>query len=172
MVINKALYGLKTSGKRYHERFADTVRNDGFTPCRAHTDVWIRRNGKVYEYIAVYVDDLLLIMKNPREYLDILVNVHKYKLKGDEPLSFNLGCDFGRDPDGTLYYKPKKYIQKMVSTYEKMFPGETLKKQSSPLPSGDHPELDETDFLDEEGIAKYMSMIGAAQWLVTFGRLM
>ena len=113
---------------------------------------------------------LLLIMKNPREYLDRLVNVHKYKLKGDEPLSFHLGCDFGRDPDGTLYYKPKKYIQKMVSTYEKMFPGETLRKQSSPLQSADHPELDETDFLDEEGIAKYMSMVGATQWLVTLGR--
>ena len=109
-------------------------------------------------------------MKNPREYLDRLVNVHKFKLKGDEPLSFHLGCDFGRDPDDTLYYKPKKYIQKMVSTYEKMFPGETLKKQSCPLQSGDHPELVETDFLDEEGIAKYMSMVGATQWLVTLGR--
>ena len=80
MVINKALYGLKTSGKRYHERFADTMRNDGFTLCRADTDVWMRRNGNVYEYVAVYVDDLLLIMKNPREYLDRLVNVHKYHL--------------------------------------------------------------------------------------------
>ena len=81
MVINKALYGLKTSGKRYHERFADTMCNDGFTPCRADKDVWMRRNGNVYEYIDVYVDDLLLIMKNPKEYLDRLVHVHKYKLK-------------------------------------------------------------------------------------------
>ena len=59
----------------------------------------------------------------------------------------------------------------MVSTYEKMFPGETLKKQSSPLQSADHPELDETGFLDEEGTAKYMSMVGAAQWLVILGRI-
>ena len=49
MVINKALYGLKTSGKRYNERFADTMRSDGFSPCRADTDVWMRRNGNVYE---------------------------------------------------------------------------------------------------------------------------
>ena len=38
----------------------------------------------------------------------------------------------------------------MLSTYECMFPGETLKKQSSPMPKGDHPELDDSEFVSEE----------------------
>ena len=33
-VINKALYGLKTSGKRWHERFTDVLRDMGFHPAR------------------------------------------------------------------------------------------------------------------------------------------
>ena len=51
-----------------------------------------------------------------------------------------------------------------------MFPGETLKKQSSPILTVDHPELDNLEFISEEDKAKDMSMIGTAQLLVTLGR--
>ena len=110
-------------------------------------------------------------MKDPRSFLDCLIQLlPKYVLKGDKPLSFHLGCDFGHDPDGTCYYQPKKYISKILSTYEHMFPGETLKKQSSPIFKEDHAELHDLEFVSEEENAKYMSMISTAQWLVTFGR--
>ena len=92
-------------------------------------------------------------------------------LKGDEPLSFHLACDFGCDPNGTCYYQPEKYISILLSTYEHIFPGELLKKQSSTILKGDHPELDDSEFISEEDKAKYMSMIRTAQWLVTLGRI-
>jgi hypothetical protein len=41
----------------------------------------MRKNGKIYEYIAVYVDALAIAMKNPKEFTDILENKHKYKPK-------------------------------------------------------------------------------------------
>ena len=47
----------------------------------------------------------------------------------------------------------------MLSTYESMFPGETLKKQSSPILKGNHPELDDLEFVSEEDKTKYMSII-------------
>ena len=89
-------------------------------------------------------------MKDPRSFLDCLIEVHKSKLKGDKPLSYHLCCDFSHDPDGKCYYQPKKYISKMLSTYECMSPGETLKKQSSPILKGEHPELDDSEFVSEE----------------------
>ena len=64
LIIVRALYGLKTSGARWHDRFADTLRNEGFTPCKADSDVWMRKTTGIieshhlYEYICVYVDDL------------------------------------------------------------------------------------------------------------------
>ena len=109
-------------------------------------------------------------MKDPRSFLDCLIKVHKYELKGDEPLSYDLGCDFGHDPDGTHYYQPKKYISKMLSTHENMFPGETLQKQSSPILKGDHLELDNSEFASEEEKVKYTSMVNTAQRLATLGR--
>ena len=130
----------------------------------------MRHSGESYEYVAVYVDDLLCAMKDRSSFLDCLIQVHKYNLKGDEPLLFHLGCDFGCDADGTCYYQPKKYKSKMFSTYECMFPGESLKKQSSPILKGDHPEFDDSDFVSEEDKAKYLSMINTTQCLVTLGR--
>ena len=41
----------------------------------------------------------------------------------------------------------------------------------SPLPPGDHPELDTSEFLDVEGIQIYQSLIGQLQWIITIGRL-
>ena len=65
LVIDKALYGLRTSGARWHDRFSDCLRDLGFRPCKAEPDIWLRRNGKIYEYVAVYVDDLAFAMKDP-----------------------------------------------------------------------------------------------------------
>lgn len=42
LVFNKALYGLKSSGLRWHKRFANTLREMGFTPSRADNDIWMR----------------------------------------------------------------------------------------------------------------------------------
>jgi hypothetical protein len=41
----KALYGLLTSGLCWHERFAKCLPNEGFSPCKAEPDIWMRLNG-------------------------------------------------------------------------------------------------------------------------------
>ena len=169
LLIDRALYGLKTSGARWHDRFADTLRGEGFVPCKADTDVWMRKADDVYEYISVYVDDLAMAMKDPATFCELLKKKHGYKLKGDGDLKYHLGCDFERDPDGTFYYGPFKYVEKMLDTYERLF-GEKPKGYSSPLEKNDHPELDLSPEMDDDGRAKYMSLIGQCQWLISLGR--
>lgn len=172
LVIQKALYGLRTSGLRWHERFADCLRTEGFTPCKAEPDIWMRPNGDVYEYIAVYVDDLAIAMVRPKEFTQLLIDKYKFKLKGTGPISFHLGCDFVRDDDGVLCLKPRKYIDRMVATYEQMF-GEkpSMKGCSSPLEKNDHPELDDSDLCDAEEVKQYQSIVGSLQWAVSLGRI-
>ena len=43
-IIDGALYGLGASGARWHDRFGDCLRELGFFPCKAETDM-MRRNG-------------------------------------------------------------------------------------------------------------------------------
>ena len=48
----------------------------------------------------------------------------------------------------------------MINTFKCLFPGETLKKQSSPIIKGDQPKLDDSEFVSEGEKATYMFMIG------------
>ena len=170
LVIYKALYGLRSSGLRWHERFADCLRDMGFFPCRAEPDIWMRHNGEIYEYVAVYVDDLAIAVKDPKVFVHALTSDHRFKLKGTGPISFHLGCDFFRDRHGTMCMAPRKYIDKMTDTYERLFGSKPSTKVTSPLEKGDHPELDTSEFLDASETQQYQSLIGALQWSISIGR--
>ena len=169
LIISKALYGLHSSGLRWSERLADVLRSMGFFPSMAEKDIWMRDKGDYYEYIAVYVDDLLIASKDLKAIIDSLVNEHKFKLKGTGAIEFHLGCDFFRDENGVLCYAPKKYIQKILENYRRIY-GTWPKPASSPLVNGDHPELDTSELLDEDGQKIYQSLIGALQWVIQIGR--
>ena len=64
LVIRKALYGLRASGKNYGDLFSEFMYKMGFTPCVAEPDIWLRPNEELdcYEYVACYVDDLAIAM--------------------------------------------------------------------------------------------------------------
>ena len=51
LIFNKALYGLKSSGKRWVEKFYDIIKDMGFTPSKADSCVWMRESKtlKCYE---------------------------------------------------------------------------------------------------------------------------
>ena len=171
LIINKALYGLRSSGLRWHEKLANILSKMGFFPCKAEPDIWMRKVGNIYEYIAVYVDDLAIAAKDPKQITDVLTKEYKFKLKGTGPISYHLGCDFFRDGSGTLCFSPKKFIDKMIDGYMTLFKSKPKTNVSSPLEKGDHPELDYSELLDEEGISIYQSLIGSLQWAVSLGRL-
>jgi Reverse transcriptase (RNA-dependent DNA polymerase) len=130
----------------------------------------MRKKDNLYEYIAVYVDDLAIAMKDPKELTDILEKQHKFKLKGTGPITFHLGMDFTRDDNNTLCISPTKYIDKFVKSYETSFGMKPNTSAMSSLEKGDHPELDTSELYTTEHIAQYQSMIGALQWIVTIGR--
>ena len=50
-VIVKVLYGLRTSGARFHEVLAKTLSKEGFVALTADPDLWLRQGKNCYEYI-------------------------------------------------------------------------------------------------------------------------
>ena len=73
----------------------------------------------LYEYIAVYVDDLCIAAQE--ELVSILKSKYQLKIKADGPLTYHLGADYFHDPDGTMVCQPKNYIEKLKETYKKCF---------------------------------------------------
>ena len=81
LVMYKALYGTRSGGACWHDKFFDILHDLGFKPSKADLDIWMKssKDGSHYEYIAVYVDDLAICMKDPKSFCDTLKE--KYKLK-------------------------------------------------------------------------------------------
>lgn len=70
MVVHKAIYGLRGSGKAWHDLLYDTLNDMGFKPTKADPDIWIRDAGRCYEYVCSYVDDLTAILKEPESFFE------------------------------------------------------------------------------------------------------
>ncbi len=169
LFVERAVHGLRSSGLCWHRRFAAALEEMGFFMCRADTDVWMRDVGDHCECIGVCVDDLQIASKNPEAIVEALEKTHKFALRGSGPLTFHLGCDFGRDEDGALHQSPTKCIERMSQNFARLF-GQQPKAHKSPLEKNDHPELDDSPLLDAEGVKQHQSLIGSSQWAVSLAR--
>ncbi len=71
VLIVRVLYGLKSNGAAWRSHLANTLCQLGYKSCLADPDVWLRPatkpNGfQYYEYVLVYVDDVLVLSHNVR----------------------------------------------------------------------------------------------------------
>ena len=170
LIMIKALHGTHSGGARWHDRLFDILQELKFKPSKADPDVWMRPEpgGTCYEYIAVYVDDLAIASKDPQAFCNELKEKYNLKLKGVGPLEYHLGCTYKKDPDGTLAADPRRYINKILESYERMFK-EKPRKSRPPLEGGDHPELHTPELCDEHQTNQFQTLVGQLQWLILPG---
>ena len=91
LLIYKALYGLKSSSARIHEHLSIALRKLGYRPTKADSDLWIKQVSDHYEYIAKYVDDIIVFSKMPMEVIEELKKT--YIMKGVGKPQYYLGGD-------------------------------------------------------------------------------
>jgi hypothetical protein len=117
-IIKKSLYGLKSSGARWHAHFETTLHTLGFVPTRFDHDVWIkmRADNSGYDYISTYVDDFLITAKDPWEYMKKLQEV--YVIKDPKTPDFYLGASYIGSPKGSWSISAKEYIKEGIRQIE------------------------------------------------------
>ena len=166
--IVKSLYGLRTSHIRWRNFLNNDLRAMNFTPSKVDADLWYHDSGDHYEYIAVYVDDIMVFSRRADQ---IMAQIQeKYKMKGVGKHEIYLGGNIGyHDPTGVLYMSAEKYNDGIIYKLEDLFES-TLHCANSPMDASYHPELDESAFLGEEEHSHYRMLIGSAQWAITLGR--
>ena len=74
------------------------------------------------------------------------------------------------DPGVIIRQYPSLPTKEVLESCQFMFKQDPPKNMRTPLEKNDHPELDDTELLNEESIQHYLTMIGQHQWLVTLGR--
>jgi len=184
LVVDRALYGLKSSGASWRAMLAKTLTEEfGFVPTKADDDVYRRpaeKDGfKYYEYIFVYVDDLLIVSKDPRHWITRLQASYELKEESVGPPETYLGAQVGQMqlPDGRLtwYMSPDKYVKNAIDVVQRLLDedgnGLQIQGAKTPYPSGYKPELDVTAEVDAAGLSRFRQLIGILRWAVELGRL-
>jgi hypothetical protein len=183
IVIVRALYGLKSSGARWREHMAQTLRNAGFVSCKADPDIWLRPavksdGTKIYEYVLCYVDDCIFQGLDPKGFMDYLRTAYTLKDGSVQQPETYLGADvkIHQLADGKTAWaiSSDTYVKRAVTEVERelSYVGKQLKKKVvSPLASGYRPELDSTPELDERRASYYASLMGVLRWCIELGRI-
>ena len=169
MILKKALYGLATSTRQWNIKLGDTIRELGFCLTRADPDLWYKlsEDGTKYEYIATYVDDIIVVAIDPMVYLEKIKNQYPIRNIEINP-EYYLGNNIEIRSNDTIKISSTKYITEVIRKYEQN--NGPIRKENVPATPDDHPELDDTPILDKTGITKFQSIIGVCQWISTSGR--
>jgi len=184
-LIVRAVYGLKSSAAAFRNHLAECMRHMGYVSCLADPDLWMKPAVREsdgfehYEYVLLYVDDVLAIGDNPQV---VLEKIDKY-----------FGLKPGSLADPTMYLGAKvrpmtmnngqqcwgvsasQYVQeavKNVAQAAKELNGFSLPKQAiNPYPTGYEAESDVSPELTPELASFYQSQIGVLRWIVELGRV-
>ena len=187
VLIVRALYGLKSSGARWRDHMAATLREANFVGCKADPDVWMRPNvkpngDKYWEYVLCYVDDVLVISHDPKNVMQHLES--KYTLKEGsvkEPDTY-LGAEVKKhfiehseDPTKPRWAMSSDlYVQQAVKEVERELcqVGDRLAtKVTTPMSNGYRPEVDVSTELDARRANYYQGLIGVLRWICELGRI-
>jgi Reverse transcriptase (RNA-dependent DNA polymerase) len=183
MIIKRALYGLKSSGAAWRAMLAGTLSDMGFTSMKADPDVWFRGQvgpmGKYYEYVLIYVDDILCISHAPKDVMDVLSQTYRLKEGSVGPPSRYLGANLEKvmldNGDVCWSMSADSYIKSAIDNIEKQFEKDGYKKfryrLSRPYNQNYKPEVDATPLLKDSAITHYQGLIGVARWACEIGRL-
>jgi len=118
VTLKRALYGLKTASRSFHEFVGDCLRRIGFIPTRADQDLWIRKSDNYhgYDYIATHVNDIVIAARRPQEYMASIEQEFMVHNKEDSPLYY-LGNKI-KTIGKSLHISSGKYITEFLRKYQ------------------------------------------------------
>lgn len=120
--LNKSIYGLKQSGRKWYQRLDASLLKMGFTKSAADQNLYILRHGHSYLLLLMYVDDILLASNS----VELLTKV-KSQLNNEFEMSdmgqpaYMLGVQIRRDRErGTISISQDKYISNILKRFGMM----------------------------------------------------
>jgi len=143
----------------------------------ADPDVWMRTataedGSENYEYILVYVDDLLVLSHQGDKIMKTLEELYRLKDGFDVPTQY-LGAKVKQWVFPQDASKPKWALSSAIKNIEqhlKQF-DRRLYTARQPMHSDYSPELDITPVLDDDTTNFYQSQISILRWIVELGQL-
>ena len=184
MLIVKALYGLKSSGAAWRSKLAKTLRGLGYESSASDPDVWLKQaikpNGfKYWQYMLVYVDDILHISHDPSIDMKKINEIYRLK-EGVGPPDRYLGANVEKVQlqDGSIAWSMNcvDYLKGAIENVNNMLQeaDSALKNCGDgkrPYPSSYRPEIDVTPELNDDLGNRFQQLIGILRWSIELGRI-
>jgi hypothetical protein len=147
MIIDKYLYWLKTSAARFHEHLSESLLRLRFKKTKHDPDLWIVDKPSHYEYLATYVDDILVWSKDPMAVIKSLEKTYMLKNVGIPEYCLGGNVEFlgeaWKNQGLGLALSENTYIQNVIPIFEGLF-GRDFKPIKTPMSEGYHPEVDDS----------------------------
>ena len=121
-IIDKVLYGLCSSSQRFHEQLLKVLHTFEFRWSKVDPDLWMRDVGDVWEYIVVYVDDIIVALKEGQGFFEALQGPNVgFIMKGVGKPTYHLSTHFFHDDNGTLSLGSQTYSKWLCSSFEVLY---------------------------------------------------
>ena len=163
--LKKSLYGLKQSGRNWHNLLHDYLINEGFSQSQADSCVFTKINGQSRTIIVVWVDDLVIATSGETELNELKSSMcQRFKMKDLGTLKWFLGIEFKCTND-EVEMSQKTYLEKVLVRF-KMSDCTTKSTPcdvgSTGIKDGDSPELADSRL--------YREMVGSLIYVMTATR--
>jgi hypothetical protein len=155
--LNKAIYGLKQSGRCWNEKFDSFAKSNGFSQCASDKYVYTANYEGDKVYLALYVDDGLIFARYNKTLLKLtsLLN-ENFKITVNNPKYF-VGMEIRHVHDG-IFLCQTNYIDKILQKFNM--------SEANPvnIPADPHVRL-ESPTSHEECNVPYCEAIGSLLFL-------
>jgi hypothetical protein len=167
-----SLYGLKKSSRTWYQKFDTYILSLGFVRSKDDHYIYSKEEGGCFIYVALYVDDMLLIGNN----MDIIKEVKKqlsskFDMKDISATKFILGMEIKRDQATIkLWLNHMKYIETIL----KLFNMQDYKPVKVPIPMGPRLTVEQCPKTQEEihdmANFPYVSVVGSLMYAMVCTR--
>ena len=182
-LVVRALYGLKSASFSFRSYMAEKLSDLGFQSTLADPDIWLRAATKgdgerYYEYVLMYVDDILAISGDDESILRDVQGTFKLKNDKIEEPEYYLGAKLQWKPiKDTMCWTitSQDYVRAAVKNVEEAIKGSTrrlpTKNVEMPISMTYVLELDVTEELNKKDVTFFQELIGVLRWATEIGRV-
>ena len=156
-----------------------------FKSCKADPDVWMRKavnpsdNSDYWEYVLLYVDDVLCISHDPQSVIKNEIGKYWKMKPGSIGLpNIYLGSKISKvaleNGNKAWAFSSSQYVQDSCANVERHLKGlgkSLTKSASTPFSNNYRPEIDISNPLSSLNAAYFQSLIGILRWIVELGRI-